>query len=118
MTTPVVDDHKEYRSSHFSRSDGPRIWKMPGEPSKAAPCKSYEPFHRRTNISTQINSVSHARENPFRAQVEFTQPGVTRAGRVVGIAHDRPMRHDLQLEDGAIVSNIWEPAIGSLIALP
>jgi hypothetical protein len=28
------------------------------------------------------------------------------------------MRYDLKLEDGAIVSNIPEPAIGDLLALP
>jgi hypothetical protein len=50
--------------------------------------------------------------------VEFTQFGVKLAGRVVGISHDDPMRYDLKLEDGAIVSNIPEPAIGDLLALP
>lgn len=69
-------------------------------------------------MSTQVISVPRAREIRLRAEVEFTQSGVTRAGRVIGIAHDRPMRYDLRLEDGAIVSDIPEPAIGTLIALP
>jgi len=50
--------------------------------------------------------------------VEFTQFGVTLAGRVIGISHDDPMRYDLKLEDGAIIRNIPEPAIGDLMALP
>ena len=58
-----------------------------------------------------------AREIPLRAQVEFTQSGVTLAGGVVGISHDDPMRYDLRLEDGAIISNIPEPAIGALVAM-
>jgi hypothetical protein len=29
--------------------------------------------------------------------------GVTRAGRIVGISHDDPIRYDLRLEDGAII---------------
>jgi len=58
-----------------------------------------------------------AREIPLRAQVEFTRSGVTLAGRVVGISHDDPMRYDLRLEDGGIISNIPEPAIGVLMAL-
>ena len=58
-----------------------------------------------------------AREIPLRAQVEFTRSGVTLAGRVVGISHDDPMRYDLRLEDGGIISNIPEPAIGALMAL-
>jgi hypothetical protein len=52
---------------------------------------------------------------PLRARVEFTQSGVTRAGRVIGIAHDWPMRYDLRLEDGAMVADIPEPAIGALM---
>ena len=59
-----------------------------------------------------------AREIPLLAQVEFTRSGVTLAGRVIGISHDDPMRYDLRLEDGAIISNIPEPAIGALMALP
>ena len=62
--------------------------------------------------------LSERRGIPLRAQVEFTQFGVKLAGRVVGISHDDPMRYDLKLEDGAIVSNIPEPAIGALLALP
>jgi hypothetical protein len=58
-----------------------------------------------------------ARVIPLRAQVEFTRSGVTLAGRVVGISHDDPMRYDLRLEDGGIISNIPEPAIGALMAL-
>jgi hypothetical protein len=58
-----------------------------------------------------------AREIPLRAKVEFTRSGVTLAGRVVGISHDDPMRYDLRLEDGAIISNIPEPAIGALMAM-
>jgi hypothetical protein len=57
------------------------------------------------------------REIPLRAQVEFTRFGVTLAGQVVGISHDDPMRYDLRLEDGAIIPNIPEPAIGALTAL-
>jgi hypothetical protein len=59
-----------------------------------------------------------AREIALRARVEFTQFGVTLAARVVGISHDDPMRYDLKLEDGAIVSNVPEPAIGALTAPP
>ena len=42
-------------------------------------------------------------EIPLGAQAVFTQFGVTRAGRVVGISHDVPMRYDLELEDGALM---------------
>ena len=60
-----------------------------------------------------------ARDIPLRARVEFTQFGVTLAGRVIGISHGGPMRYDLRLEDGSmVVSNIPEPAIGALMALP
>ena len=59
-----------------------------------------------------------AREIALRARVEFTQFGVTLAGRVVGISHDDPMRYDLKLEDGAIVANIPESAIGAVTAVP
>ena len=69
-------------------------------------------------MSIRVVSVPLAREIPLRARVEFTQLGVTLAGRVVGISHDRPMRYDLRLEDGAIISNVPEPAIGALMALP
>ena len=54
----------------------------------------------------------------LRSRVEFTQFGVTRAGRVVGISHDVPMRYDLKLEDGAIIPNIPEPDVRALMALP
>jgi hypothetical protein len=66
----------------------------------------------------QVISTPRTRDIPLRAKVEFTQFGVKLAGRVVGISHDAPMRYDLRLEDGAIISNIPEPAIGALIALP
>ena len=69
-------------------------------------------------MTPQVMSLSQARGIPLQAQVEFTQFGVKLAGRVVGIAHDDPMRYDLKLEDGAIISNIPEPAIGALLALP
>jgi len=69
-------------------------------------------------MTAQVLSLSQARGIPLRAQVEFTQFGVKLAGRVVGISHDDPMRYDLKLEDGAIVSNIPEPAICDLLALP
>jgi hypothetical protein len=59
-----------------------------------------------------------AREIPLRARVEFTRSGVTLEGRVVGISHDDPMRYDLRLEDGAIISDIPEPAIGALMVRP
>jgi hypothetical protein len=58
------------------------------------------------------------RRIPLRARVEFTQFGVTLVGRIVGISHDDPMRYDLKLEDGAIIANIPESAIGALMALP
>ncbi len=57
-------------------------------------------------------------EIPLRSRVEFTQFGITRAGRVVGISHDVPMRHDLRLEDGAIIPNIPQPDVRALMALP
>ena len=63
-------------------------------------------------------SLPLAREIRLRAQVEFTRSGVTLAGRVIGISHDDPMRYDLRFEDGAIISNISESAIGALMALP
>ena len=69
-------------------------------------------------MSLQVMSLSQTRGIPLRAKVEFTQFGVRLAGRVVGISHDDPMRYDLRLEDGAIISNIPEPAIGALLALP
>jgi hypothetical protein len=58
------------------------------------------------------------REISLRARVEFTQSGITRAGWVIGISHDVPMRYDLKLENGAIIPNIPEVAIGALMALP
>jgi hypothetical protein len=58
------------------------------------------------------------REIALRAQVEFTQFGVTLAARVIGISHDDPMRYDLRLEDGAIIPNIPGPDIGALMTLP
>jgi hypothetical protein len=54
----------------------------------------------------------------LRSRVEFTQFGITRAGRVIGISHDDPMRYDLKLEDGAIIPNIPEPDIGARMVLP
>ena len=66
----------------------------------------------------KVISPPPERKIPLRAHVEFTRSGVMLAGRVVGISHDAPMRYDLRLEDGAIISNIPEPAIGALIALP
>jgi len=63
-------------------------------------------------------SLPLTREIPLRARVEITRSGVTLAGRVIGISHDDPMRYNLRLEDGAIISNIPEPAIGALMALP
>jgi len=69
-------------------------------------------------MTAQDTSLSQVRGIPLRAQVEFTQFGVKLAGRVVGISHDAPMRYDLELEDGAIIPNIPEPAIGALLALP
>jgi hypothetical protein len=69
-------------------------------------------------MTPQVMSLSRVRGIPLRAQVEFTQFGVKLAGRVVGISHDDPMRYDLKLEDGAIIANIPEPAIGALLALP
>jgi hypothetical protein len=68
-------------------------------------------------MRTRAISLPLVREIPLRARVEFTQFGITRAGCVIGISHDDPMRYDLKLEDGAIVSNIPEPAIGALMAL-
>jgi hypothetical protein len=64
-----------------------------------------------------VISMPQARKIPLRAQVEFTRSGVTLAGRVVGISHDDPMRYDLRLEDGAMISNVPEPAIGALMVL-
>ena len=69
-------------------------------------------------MTVDVISMPRVREIPLRAQVEFIQFGVKLAGRVVGISHDDPMRYDLRLEGGAIISNIPEPAIGALIALP
>jgi hypothetical protein len=83
----------------------------------SAECRAGEPDRWEVEMTAQV-IWSQPREIPLRAQVEFTQFGVTLAGRVVGISHDIPMRYDLELEDGAIVSNIPEPAIGGLIALP
>jgi len=67
---------------------------------------------------TSARAMPLPRGIPLRAKVEFTQFGVTLAGRVIGISHDDPMRYDLKLEDGAIIRNIPEPAIGDLMALP
>jgi len=53
----------------------------------------------------------------LRSRVEFTQFGITRAGRVIGISHDVPMRYDLELEDGAIIPNIPEPDIRARMVL-
>jgi hypothetical protein len=66
----------------------------------------------------RVIPMPQVREIPLRAQVEFTRSGVTLAGRVIGISHDDPMRYDLRLEDGAVISNIPEPAIGALMAQP
>jgi hypothetical protein len=54
----------------------------------------------------------------LRSRVEFTQLGITRAGRVIGISHDLPMRYDLKLEDGEIIPNIPEPDIRAPKVLP
>jgi hypothetical protein len=54
----------------------------------------------------------------LRSRVKFTQFGITRSGRVIGISHDVPMRYDLKLEDGAIIPNVPEPDIGAPMALP
>jgi hypothetical protein len=77
-----------------------------------------QPLDKEACMISRITSVPQARVISLRAQVEFTQFGVTRAGRVVGISHDYPMRYDPRLEDGAIISNIPEPAISALMALP
>ena len=66
----------------------------------------------------KVVNLPLAREIPLRAQVEITLSGVTLAGRVIGISHDDPMRYDLRLEDGAIVSDISGSAIGALMGLP
>ena len=56
--------------------------------------------------------------NPATCPGGTLSSGVMLAGRVIGISHDDPVRCDPRLEDGGIVSNIPEPAIGALMALP
>ncbi|HLJ22271.1 MAG TPA: hypothetical protein VKU84_18840 [Stellaceae bacterium] len=63
---------------------------------------------------TSARAMPLPRQIPLRAEVEFTKFGVTRAGRVIGISHDDPMRYDLKLEDGAIIPNIPEPDISAI----
>ena len=77
--------------------------------------KDYGRYEPRPFMKARAMPV--AREISLRSRVEFSHFGVTLAGRVVGISHDDPMRYDIKLEDGAIVSNIPEPAIGAVMAL-
>jgi hypothetical protein len=65
--------------------------------------------------SHQIASLAHAKDIPLRARVRFNRFGTTLAGRVVGISHDDPMRYDLRLDNGALVANVPEPEIETVI---
>ena len=62
-----------------------------------------------------IASLAHTKDIPLRARVRFSRFGTTLAGCVVGISHDVPMRYDLRLDNGALVSNVPEPEIDAVI---
>jgi hypothetical protein len=62
-----------------------------------------------------IASLAHTKDIPLRARVRFSQFGTTLAGRVVGISHDDPMRYDLRLDNGALVANVPEAEIDTVI---
>lgn len=62
----------------------------------------------------QIVSLTEPKDIPLRARVSFNKFGVRLAGSVVGISHDRPMRYDLRLDNGALVSNVPESEIDSV----
>lgn len=64
----------------------------------------------------QSVSLTEPKEIPLRARVSFNKFGVKLAGRVVGISHDRPMRYDLRLDNGALVANVPESDIDSVMA--
>ena len=64
----------------------------------------------------RIVSLAQAKDIPLRARVRFSQFGMALAGRVVGISHDDPMRYDLRLDNGALVANVLEPEIDSVMA--
>jgi hypothetical protein len=66
-------------------------------------------------VDHRIVSLAQAKDIPLRALVRFNQFGVRLAGMVVGISHDDPMRYDLRLDNGAIVSNVPELEIDSVI---
>jgi hypothetical protein len=63
----------------------------------------------------RIVALERAKDIPLRARVRFNQFGVKLAGRVVGISHGDPMRYDLRLDNGALVSNIPEPEIDAVV---
>lgn len=63
---------------------------------------------------TDHQIVSEPKEIPLRARVSFNKFGVKLAGRVVGISHDRPMRYDLRLDNGALVANVPESEIDAV----
>ena len=62
-----------------------------------------------------IISLEQTKDIPLRVRVRFNQFGVKLAGRVVGISHGDPMRYDLRLDNGVLVSNIPEPEIDAVI---
>ncbi|HWX28994.1 MAG TPA: hypothetical protein VNZ53_16330 [Steroidobacteraceae bacterium] len=66
-------------------------------------------------ITIQDISRARVRNIPLCAHVKFRQFGLTLIGKIVGISHGDPMRYDLRLENGAIVTNIPETAIGTVI---
>ncbi len=63
----------------------------------------------------RIVSLAQTKDIPLRARVRFNQFGMTLAGRVVGISHDDPMRYDLRLDNGTLVSNVPELEIDGVI---
>ena len=70
----------------------------------------------------KIVSLTEPKDIPLRARVSFNKFGVKLAGRVVGISHDRPMRYDLRIDNGALVHNVPEseidPATDALASAP
>ncbi len=67
-------------------------------------------------MTAQIIPLVRPRDIRLRAHVEFTQFGVTLAGRVEGISHDGPMRYDVRLDNGTLIPNVPERAIGAVTA--
>lgn|SRR5690348_10318203 len=63
----------------------------------------------------RIVSLTEPKNIPLGASVSFNRFGVKLAGRVVGISHDHPMRYDLRLDNDALVADVPESEIDSVM---